>query len=154
MEKHCHQEGLKFLREVESAVPKHQEFHVILHNYVTHKHPKILGWIEPKKWVFLHFASTSASWINPVERFFSTLTQKQIRDGVLPFRRRSRAVPEGVRQDLQRGPETIGLDAVGQRDSQEGETGQPGLGHSLRTSCAMNRTRHQITTGGLVRCHP
>ena len=42
----------------------------------------MLGWIERQKRIFLHFTPTSASWVNLVERFFATLTQKQIRRGV------------------------------------------------------------------------
>ena len=80
--RHRHQEVLKFLREVEKAVPKDQEIHIILDNYATHKHAKVMDWIERQKRVFLHFTPTSASWLNLVERFFSTLTQKQIRRGV------------------------------------------------------------------------
>ena len=80
--KHRHQEVLRFLREVEKAVPKEQEIHIVLDNYATHKHEKVLAWIERKKRVFLHFIPTSASWANLVERFFAMLTQKQIRRGV------------------------------------------------------------------------
>ena len=80
--KHRHQEVLRFLREVEKTVPKEQEIHIVLDNYATHKHGKVLAWIERKKRVFLHFIPTSASWANLVERFFAILTQKQIRRGV------------------------------------------------------------------------
>ena len=80
--RHRHQEVLKFLRRVEKAVPKDQEIHIILDNYATHKHSRVLEWIERQKRVFLHFTPTSASWLNLVERFFSTLTQKRIRRGV------------------------------------------------------------------------
>ena len=80
--KHRHQEVLRFLREVEKAVPKEQEIHIVLDNYATHKHEKVLAWIERKKRIFLHFIPTSASWTNLVERFFAILTYKQIRRGV------------------------------------------------------------------------
>ena len=80
--KHRHQEVLRFLREVEKTVPKEQEIHIVLDNYSTHKHEKVLAWIERKKRIFLHFIPTSTSWANLVERFFATLTQKQIRRGV------------------------------------------------------------------------
>ena len=79
--KHRHQEVLMFLREVERTV-KDQEIHIVLDNYATHKHDKVLAWIERKKRIFLHFIPTSASWANLVERFFAILTQKQIRRGV------------------------------------------------------------------------
>ena len=80
--RHRHQEVLKFLRKVEKAVPKDQEIHIVLDNYSTHKHARVMEWIERRQRVFLHFTPTSASWLNLVERFFSTLTQKQIRRGV------------------------------------------------------------------------
>ena len=80
--KHRHQEVLRFLREVEKTVPKEQEIHIVLDNYSTHKHEKVLAWIERKRRIFLHFIPTSTSWANLVERFFATLTQKQIRRGV------------------------------------------------------------------------
>ena len=38
--------------------------------------------IERQGRIFLHFTPTSTSWLNLVERFFSTLTQKRIRRGV------------------------------------------------------------------------
>lgn len=80
--KHRHQEVLQFLREVEKAVPKDQKIHIVLDNYATHKHAKVLAWIERNKRIFLHFTPTSASWANLVERFFGLLTHKRIRRGV------------------------------------------------------------------------
>ena len=80
--RHRHQEVLRFLREVEKTVPKGQEIHIVLDNYATHKHEKVLAWIERKKRIFLHFIPTSTSWANLVERFFAMLTQKQVRRGV------------------------------------------------------------------------
>ena len=80
--KHRHQEVLKFFKEVEKSVDKGLEIHVILDNYSTHRHKDVLEWIERKKRIYLHFIPTSSSWLNLVERFFSTLTEKQIRRGV------------------------------------------------------------------------
>ena len=64
--KHRHREVLRFLRGVEKTVPKDQEIHIVLDNYATHKHEKVLNWIERKKRIFLHFTPTSASWANLV----------------------------------------------------------------------------------------
>ena len=63
-------------------MPKEQELHIILDNYATHKHEEVLRWIEHGKHIFLHFIPTSSSWLNMVERFFRTLTDRQIRRGV------------------------------------------------------------------------
>lgn len=69
-------------KKIEKTVPKGQEIHIILDNYATHKHAKVIEWIEQKKRIYLHFIPTSSSWLNLVERFFCMLTQKQLRRGV------------------------------------------------------------------------
>ncbi len=76
------QEFLQFLKKVERQTPKDQEIHIVLDNYATHKHRKILEWIARKKRIFLHFIPTSSSWLNLVERFFGILTDKRLRRGV------------------------------------------------------------------------
>ncbi len=82
MDKHRHQEFIKFLNAVENAVPVGKVVHAILDNYATHKHPKVRRWLaNHPRWVF-HFTPTSASWLNAVEGFFSAITRKRIRRGV------------------------------------------------------------------------
>ena len=80
--RHRHQEVLRFLRKVEKEVRKDRQIHIILYNYATHKHRKVREWAEGTGRVHFHFVPTSSSWLNLVERFFSTLTQKRIRRGV------------------------------------------------------------------------
>ena len=56
--------------------------HVVLDNYATHKHPKVLAWLtRHPRWRF-HFTPTSASWLNAIENFFSKMTRQRIRRGV------------------------------------------------------------------------
>jgi len=82
MAQHRHQEFVRFLNAVERAVPPGKLIHAIADNYATHKHPKVRAWLERHpRWVF-HFTPTSASWINAVESFFSTLTRQRLRRGV------------------------------------------------------------------------
>lgn len=82
MDKHRHQEFIKFLNTVERAVPVGKIIHAILDNYATHKHPKVRRWLaNHPRWVF-HFTPTSASWLNAVEGFFSAITRRRIRRGV------------------------------------------------------------------------
>ncbi len=48
--------------------------HVVLDNYATHKHPKVLAWLaRHPNWTF-HFTPTGGSWLNAVETVFSKLT--------------------------------------------------------------------------------
>src|ERR1700730_16528281 len=55
---------------------------VIGHCMNTHKHPNVLKWLPAHpRWPF-HFTPTSASWLNAVEGFFSTITRGRIRRGV------------------------------------------------------------------------
>jgi transposase len=82
MQKHTHQEFIRFLNAVERDVPPGKLVHAILDNYATHKHPKVRAWLERHpRWTF-HFTPTSGSWLNAVENFFSALTRRRIRRGV------------------------------------------------------------------------
>lgn len=82
MQKHRHQEYLKFLRTINRETPKDLDIHMIVDNYSTHKHEKVQRWINKHKRFHVHFIPTSSSWLNLVERFFAELTQKRIRRGV------------------------------------------------------------------------
>ena len=82
MQRHRHQEFLRFLNAVEAAVPAGKLVHAILDNYATHKHPKVRAWLERHpRWTF-HFTPTSASWLNAVEGFFAKLTKRRLKRGV------------------------------------------------------------------------
>src|SRR4051812_25532705 len=84
MQRHRHQEFLRFLNAVEAAVPAGKLVHAVLDNYGTHKHAKVLAWLERHpRWTF-HFTPTSASWLNAVETFFSKLTRRRLRRGSFP----------------------------------------------------------------------
>lgn len=82
MQRHRHEEFIRFLNDVERKVPAGKPVHAVLDNYATHKHPKVLAWLERHpRWTF-HFTPTSASWLNAVENFFSKMTRQRIRRGV------------------------------------------------------------------------
>ena len=81
MQRHRHQEFIRFLNMVEANVPTGKVIHVILDNYAAHKHPKVRAWLaRHPRWVF-HFTPTSASWLNAVETFFSVLTRRRLKRG-------------------------------------------------------------------------
>ncbi|MGI9418201.1 MAG: IS630 family transposase [Geminicoccaceae bacterium] len=82
MQRHRHQEFIRFLNAVERDMLPGKVIHVILDNYRTHKHPKVMAWLERHpRWIF-HFTPTSGSWLNAVENFFSTLTRQRLKRGV------------------------------------------------------------------------
>jgi len=83
----CHRrhrgiEFRKFLDTLDEAVPAPLDVHLILDNYGTHKTPLIRRWLARHPRYHLHFTPTSASWLNLVERWFATLTERQLRRGV------------------------------------------------------------------------
>ena len=81
MQQHRHEEFIRFLNDVERAVPAGKLIEAVVDNYATHKHPKVKAWLERHpRWTF-HFTPTSGSWLNAVENFFSVLTRKRIRRG-------------------------------------------------------------------------
>ena len=81
MQRHRHEEFVRFLNTVERTVPGDKMIEAVVDNYATHKHPKVKAWLERHpRWTF-HFTPTSASWLNAVENFFSVLTRKRIRRG-------------------------------------------------------------------------
>ncbi len=80
--RHCAVEFRQFLDRVDAAIPAELEAHLILDNYGTHKTPLIQRWLVRHPRYHVHFTPTGASWINLVERWFATLTERQLRRGV------------------------------------------------------------------------
>ena len=82
MQKHRHQEFIRFLNAIEARVPSGKVIHVILDNYAVHKHPKVIAWLVRHPRFTFHFTPTSASWLNAVEGFFAILTRRRLKRGV------------------------------------------------------------------------
>ena len=82
MQKHRHQEFIRFLNKINRATSKHLALHLIVDNYAAHKTPEVKRWLKRHPRFHLHFTPTSASWLNLVERFFAEITRKRIRRGV------------------------------------------------------------------------
>ena len=101
----------------------------------------MLDWIERKQRIFPHFMPTSASWANLAERFFATLTDKQIRRGV------STSVPhlaQCLREYLKRhdeNPQPPRVDQITRRDEGEGRTRPRQTGRCFLT-IILFRTAH------------
>ena len=82
MQRHRHQEFIRFLNVIEKQVPVGKTIHAIVDNYAAHKHPNVRRWLERHpRWTF-HFTPTSASWLNAVEGFFATLAKRRLKRGV------------------------------------------------------------------------
>lgn len=81
MPRHRHQEWLKFLKLIDEQTPAELALHLIVDNYATHKHPKVLKWLKRHRRFHIHFIPTASSWLNMIERWFRELTDKRIRRG-------------------------------------------------------------------------
>ena len=79
--RHRSGEFLQFLRTIEANVPADLDVHLVMDNYGTHKTPSIRSWFARRPRLHVHFTPTSASWLNQLERWFATLTEKYIRRG-------------------------------------------------------------------------
>ena len=82
MQRHRHQEFIRFLDAVEREVPADKAVHVVLDNYATHKHPKVTAWLKRHQRFTFHFTPTSCSWANAVEGRFAKLTRQRLKRGV------------------------------------------------------------------------
>jgi transposase len=82
MQRHRHQEFIRFLNAVEREVPPDKAVHVVLDNYATHKHPKVMAWLQRHQRFTFHFTPTSCSWANAVEGLFAKLTRQRLKRGV------------------------------------------------------------------------
>ena len=80
--RHRAAEFRKFLDEIEAAVPRGLDVHLIMDNYATHKAPLIRNWLAKRPRWHVHLTPTSSSWLNQVERFFALITDKKIRRGI------------------------------------------------------------------------
>ena len=82
MQRHRHQEFIRFLNAVDAEVPTGKAVHVILDNYAAHKHPKVRKWLDRHERFVFHFTPTSCSWLNAVEGFFAKLSKRRLKRGV------------------------------------------------------------------------
>lgn len=82
MQRHRHQEFIRFLNRLERDIPAGKVVHVVLDNVSSHKTPEVRRWLDRHpRWTF-HFTPTSSSWLNAVEGFFAKLTRRRLKHGV------------------------------------------------------------------------
>jgi len=81
MDKHRHQEWIKFLKLIDQEISSDLDLHLIVDNYATHKHANVKAWLKRHPRFHIHFTPTSSSWLNVIEGFFAKLTRKRLRRG-------------------------------------------------------------------------
>jgi transposase len=63
---------------------RHQELHLVMDNYATHKRVEVRDWLAANPRIHAHFTPTSGSWLNLVEVWFGIIERQAIRRGVFP----------------------------------------------------------------------
>jgi len=81
-QRHRSKEFLAFLKQIEANVPADLSVHLVLDNYATHKTPTVKRWLDHHRRFHLHFTPIGGSWLNQVERWFASLTDKALRRNV------------------------------------------------------------------------
>ena len=110
MQRHRHQEFIRFLNTIEREVPAGKLIHVILDNYAAHKHPKVIEWLGRHPRVTFHFTPTSASWLNAVEGLLRQANQAAPQARRLPFTRIAPGSHQPICRSCQRKPAPFPLD--------------------------------------------
>ncbi|EQD74943.1 transposase, partial [mine drainage metagenome] len=59
---------------MDRTTPEGLDLHLILDNLATHKIARVQRWVLRHPRFHFHFAPTSSSWLNQVERWFNDLT--------------------------------------------------------------------------------
>jgi hypothetical protein len=122
MQRHRHQELIRFLNAIEEQVPAGKTIHAILDNYAAHKHPRVRQWLDRHpRWTF-HFTPTSASWLNAVEGFFATLTKRRLKRGVFRIRHRPSSRHQPLPRRAQSAVPAIHLDSRSRQTHRRGAT--------------------------------
>ena len=71
---------LAFFKRVDLPEPRGLSVHVVLDNLSAHIRTEVTEWLAHRRasaW-HLHFAPTSSSWLNLVERWFAELTNRRL----------------------------------------------------------------------------
>ena len=127
MQRHRHQEFIRFLNAVEAAVPAGKLIHAILDNYAAHKHPKVRAWLaRHPRWTF-HFTPTSCSWLNAVEAFFADPDPAPPAARRLPLAGRPPGRDQPLPRRAQQRPQALRLDRRARPHHREGQPRVPSV---------------------------
>ena len=127
MQRHRHQEFIRFLDAVEREVPADKAIHAVVDNYATHKHPKVTAWLQRHPRFTFHFTPTSGSWLNAVEGFFAKLTRQPPQTRRLRFDRRAAGRHQPLHRRDQRHAQAVRLDRKSAQHPRRRQTRAPSV---------------------------
>ena len=112
MQRHRHQEFIRFLNTVEREVAADKAIHVVLDNYATHKHPKVRDWLARHRRVTFHFTPTSCSWANAGRRLVCQADPTTAQARRLHLNRRVAGRDQPLHRRGQRQAQAVRLDQI------------------------------------------
>ena len=146
---------LEFLDFMNRVVKQYQgkEIHVVLDNLSTHK-PKRDLWRARHPNVHFHYTPTHTSWLNQIEIWFSILSGKSLKGGIVRKRARTYRPYRYLHRQLQRRSPAICLDQE-RRPSEADETMFRGLTILGTRACRQFRAALPWRSGSAVSlvCH-
>ena len=141
MQRHRHQEFIRFLNAIEAEIPVGKIIHVILDNYGPHKHPKVRAWLGRHPRFVFHYTPTSGSWLNAVEGFFAKLTKRRLKRGVFCSIVDLQAAINRFLRETNDDPKTLHLDRRSRQNHRRRQTRAPSVKFDpLAASARLNVT--------------
>ena len=129
MQRHRHQEFIRFLNTIEAQVPVRKSDPCRRRQLCHPQTPARCadGWPVIPRWTF-HFTPTSASWLNAVEGFFAKLTRRRLKRGVFRSVVDLQARHQPLRRRDQRRSQTLRLDRRPQTRPRRRQTWEASVG--------------------------
>ena len=127
MQRHRHQEFIRFLNAVEAQVPARKAIHAIVDNYATHKHPKVRQWLaRHPRWTF-HFTPNIGILAQRRRGLLRQAHEAAIETRRLRIGRRLASSHQSLRRRTQRRTETLHMDCRSRQNYPGRQTRAPSV---------------------------
>ena len=122
MQRHRHQEFIRFLNAVEAEVPAGKVVHAILDNYAAHKHPKVRRWLARSPALDLPLHADLVLVAQCRRRLLRQAHQEAIEARSLPIRRRPSSRHQPLPRRAQHPAQALHLDRRSRQNHRRRQT--------------------------------
>ena len=127
MQRHRHQEFIRFLNAIEKRAPAGKTIQAIVDNYATHKHPKVRQWLaRHPRWTF-HFNAHFGILAQRRRGFFRDPDKAAIETRRVPIDRRSPSRDQPLPRRVQSTVQTLRLDRRSKQNHRRCQTRAPSV---------------------------
>ena len=110
MQRHRHQEFVRFLNTIDAEVPAGKAVHLILDNYAAHKHPKVRAWLDRHRALRLPLHADIVLLAQCRGRLLCQAVQATFEAWRLPIRRRSPGSHQSIPRRNKPGAKALHMD--------------------------------------------